>query len=144
MQLFPIPQYQPAQHPGHMAPPAPLPMPPPSHEEDSAAQAAAARGYVYAYPPYGYPAQVCYKIICLLVDPWPLIPFIFIFIAHDARNATPWSSRRVYAWTIHAANALSSRHASSEWYALAFSNDHLTEFGNICSYVFTWDGSDAS
>ena len=62
MQLFPTPQYQPAQHPAHMAPPVPPPMPPPSHEEDSA-QAAAARGYVYAYPPYGYPAQVCYKII---------------------------------------------------------------------------------
>ena len=63
MQLFPTPQYQPAQHPAHMAPPVPPPMPPPSHEEDPAAQAAAARGYVYAYPPYGYPAQVCYKII---------------------------------------------------------------------------------
>ncbi|KAF8808712.1 hypothetical protein BYT27DRAFT_7222826 [Phlegmacium glaucopus] len=55
--LFPTPQHQPAQHPTHMAPPVPPPMPPPSYEEDSAAQAAAARGYVYAYPPYGYPAQ---------------------------------------------------------------------------------------
>lgn len=68
MQLFPTPQYQPAQHSGHMAPPVPPPMPPPSHEEDSAAQAAATRGYVYAYPPYGYPAQVCYQIICFFLS----------------------------------------------------------------------------
>ena len=61
-----------------MAPPVPPPMPPPSHEEDSAAQAAAARGYVYAYPPYGYPAQVCYKIICFSVDPQPLILFLLL------------------------------------------------------------------
>jgi PAB1-binding protein PBP1 len=57
MQLFPTPQHQPPQHPTHMAPLVPPPMPPPSYEEDSAAQAAASRGYVYAYPPYGYPAQ---------------------------------------------------------------------------------------
>ena len=68
MQLFPTTQHQPAQHPTHMAPPVPSPMPPPSYEEDSAAQAAASRGYVYAYPPYGYPAQVCYKTIYLLLS----------------------------------------------------------------------------
>ncbi|KAF9468085.1 hypothetical protein BDZ94DRAFT_1318189 [Collybia nuda] len=57
MQMFPQPQHQPQpQHPAHMPPPGPPPMPPPSYEEDSAAQAAA-RGYVYAYPPYGYPGQ---------------------------------------------------------------------------------------
>ncbi|TFK40356.1 hypothetical protein BDQ12DRAFT_680807 [Crucibulum laeve] len=54
MSLFPQPQ--PQQHPSHMGPPGPPPMPPPSYEEDSAAQAAA-RGYVYAYPPYGYHGQ---------------------------------------------------------------------------------------
>ena len=57
MHMFPPPQFQPPQHPQHVAPPGPPPMPPPSYEEDSAAQAAA-RGYVYAYPPYGYPGQV--------------------------------------------------------------------------------------
>ena len=57
MLMFPPPQHQTQQHSPHMAPPGPPPMPPPSYEEDSAAQAAA-RGYVYAYPPYGYPGQV--------------------------------------------------------------------------------------
>ena len=74
MQLFPTPQHQPTQHPAHMAPPVPPPMPPPSYEEDSAAQAAAARGYVYAYPPYGYPTQVCYKLYFIFFDPLALIP----------------------------------------------------------------------
>jgi len=60
MQMFPPPQHPPAQQPSHMVPPIPPPIPPPSYEEDSAAQAAAAsRGYVYAYPPYGYPPPVC-------------------------------------------------------------------------------------
>lgn len=58
---FPPPPQQPQHHQPHAnmptAAPVPPPMPPPSYEEDSAAQAAA-RGYVYAYPPYGYPAQV--------------------------------------------------------------------------------------
>ena len=58
-QLFPATQHQPQPHAPHMAPPGPPPIPPPSYEEDSAAQAAA-RGYVYAYPPYGYPGQVCH------------------------------------------------------------------------------------
>lgn len=62
--MFPPPQHQPQQHSPHMAPPGPPPMPPPSYEEDSAAQAAA-RGYVYAYPPYGYPGQVGF--LCFLV-----------------------------------------------------------------------------
>lgn len=53
--MFPTIPHNPP-HPAHMAPPVPHPVPPPSYEEDSAAQAAA-RGYVYAYPPYGYPAQ---------------------------------------------------------------------------------------
>ncbi|PPQ99133.1 hypothetical protein CVT24_009323 [Panaeolus cyanescens] len=57
MQMFPAPQHPPAQHPPHMGPPMPPPMPPPSYEEDSAAQAATRGAYVYAYPPYGYPAQ---------------------------------------------------------------------------------------
>ncbi|KAJ6619738.1 hypothetical protein B0H10DRAFT_2024730 [Mycena sp. CBHHK59/15] len=58
MLMFPQPQphQQQQQHSPHMQPPGPVPMPPPSYEEDSAAQAAA-RGYVYAYPPYGYPGQ---------------------------------------------------------------------------------------
>ncbi|RDB26295.1 Uncharacterized protein C21B10.03c [Hypsizygus marmoreus] len=54
--MFPPPQHQPQHQQPHMPPPGPPPMPPPSYEEDSAAQAAA-RGYVYAYPPYGYPGQ---------------------------------------------------------------------------------------
>ncbi|KAF8149936.1 hypothetical protein B0H34DRAFT_731793 [Crassisporium funariophilum] len=60
MQMFPPPQHQPTQHPTHMAPPVPPPMtmPPPSYEEDTAAQAAAQRGYVYTYPPYGYPQHM--------------------------------------------------------------------------------------
>ncbi|KAJ8508803.1 hypothetical protein ONZ45_g8961 [Pleurotus djamor] len=65
IQMFPPPQQHPPQHSPHMGPPhAPPPMPPPPYEEDSngAAAAAAARSqqqqqYVYAYPPYGYPAQ---------------------------------------------------------------------------------------
>jgi len=58
MLMYPPPQHAP-QHAQHMAPAVATPMPPPSYEEDSAAQAAAARGYVYAYPPYAYPGQVC-------------------------------------------------------------------------------------
>ncbi|PPQ95227.1 hypothetical protein CVT26_014918 [Gymnopilus dilepis] len=73
MQMFPQPAHPPAPHPAHMVPPAGVvpgpPMPPPSYEEDSAAQQAAAavavgqqppqhRGYVYAYPQYGYPPQM--------------------------------------------------------------------------------------
>ncbi|KAF9552068.1 hypothetical protein CPC08DRAFT_768596 [Agrocybe pediades] len=71
MQMFPPPQHsqnsqnQPPPHPGaHMVPPVPQPMVQPTYEEDPAAvQAQAAqqqqqhRGYVYAYPPYGYPPQ---------------------------------------------------------------------------------------
>ncbi|KAJ7284976.1 hypothetical protein C8J57DRAFT_1709285 [Mycena rebaudengoi] len=59
MLMFPQPQPHQLQqqHSPHMQPPGPMPMPPPSYEEDSAAQAAA-RGYVYAYPQYGYPGQV--------------------------------------------------------------------------------------
>ncbi|KAF8972204.1 hypothetical protein BDZ97DRAFT_1913428 [Flammula alnicola] len=59
MQMFPPPQHPPPQH-AHMMPPVPPPMPPPTtYEEDSAAPAAAQqhRGYVYAYPPYGYAPQ---------------------------------------------------------------------------------------
>ncbi|KAF8071968.1 hypothetical protein FPV67DRAFT_1483313 [Lyophyllum atratum] len=56
-QMFPQPQHQPQHQQTHNMPaPVPPPIPPPSYEEDSAAQAAA-RGYVYAYPPYGYPGQ---------------------------------------------------------------------------------------
>ncbi|KAG6908340.1 hypothetical protein DXG01_005251 [Tephrocybe rancida] len=56
-QMFPPPQHPPhPQQPHNMPAPGPPPLPPPSYEEDSAAQAAA-RGYVYAYPPYGYPGQ---------------------------------------------------------------------------------------
>lgn len=59
MLMFPQPQqqHQQQQHSPHMQPPGQVPMPPPPYEEDPAAQAAA-RGYVYAYPPYGYPGQV--------------------------------------------------------------------------------------
>ena len=63
---------------------------------------------------------------------------VYFFVAHDARNATPWSSR-LYAWTIHAADALSSRHASSEWYAfLAFSNnpcDRIRKHLQLCIHL---------
>lgn len=60
MTLYPPPPpHQPIQHPPHMPPVMTSPMPPQPYEEDPAAQAAAAaaRGYVYAYPPYGYPGQ---------------------------------------------------------------------------------------
>ncbi|EKM58280.1 uncharacterized protein PHACADRAFT_252488 [Phanerochaete carnosa HHB-10118-sp] len=57
---LPAPPQQQSPHMAHPGPPAP--MPPPTYEDqssDPAAQAAqaAARGYVYAYPPYGYPGQ---------------------------------------------------------------------------------------
>ncbi|KAF8910612.1 hypothetical protein CPB84DRAFT_1930138 [Gymnopilus junonius] len=61
LQMFPPPTHPPAQHPAHMVPPIPQPMPPPSYEEDSAAQQQQQqqhRGYVYAYPQYGYPPQM--------------------------------------------------------------------------------------
>ncbi|OJT11474.1 hypothetical protein TRAPUB_12026 [Trametes pubescens] len=58
MQMFPPIQQQPQQQSPPMAQPGPPPqMPPTTYEEDPAAQAAA-RGYVYAYPPYGYPGQM--------------------------------------------------------------------------------------
>ncbi|KAI0787704.1 hypothetical protein C8Q74DRAFT_1366536 [Fomes fomentarius] len=57
MQMFPPIQVQPQQQSPPMAPPGPPPpMPPATYEEDP--NAAAARGYVYAYPPYGYPGQM--------------------------------------------------------------------------------------
>ena len=58
--MYPTIPHQPAQQQTHMVAPVhpPPPIPPPSYEEDSAAQAAAARGYVYAYPPYGYQPPV--------------------------------------------------------------------------------------
>ncbi|KAJ7707722.1 hypothetical protein B0H17DRAFT_917768 [Mycena rosella] len=60
MLMFPQPQQQhqqQQQHSPHMQPPGPMPMQqqPYGNEEDPAQ--AAARGYVYAYPPYGYPGQ---------------------------------------------------------------------------------------
>ncbi|KDQ59277.1 hypothetical protein JAAARDRAFT_154623 [Jaapia argillacea MUCL 33604] len=55
LQMFPPIQPPPQQQSPHMPPPGPPPLPPPTYEEDPAAQAA--RGYVYAYPPYGYPGQ---------------------------------------------------------------------------------------
>ncbi|KAI0649125.1 hypothetical protein C8Q79DRAFT_493325 [Trametes meyenii] len=58
MQMFPPIQQQPQQQSPPMAPPGPpQQMPPAPYEEDPNAQAAA-RGYVYAYPPYGYPGQM--------------------------------------------------------------------------------------
>ncbi|GBE88385.1 hypothetical protein BKA93DRAFT_768236 [Sparassis latifolia] len=58
MQLFPPPQMQPQPQSPHMQHPGPpQPPPQPTYEEESAAQAAT-RGYVYAYPPYGYPQQM--------------------------------------------------------------------------------------
>ncbi|KAI0078797.1 hypothetical protein K474DRAFT_1706190 [Panus rudis PR-1116 ss-1] len=60
---LPAPPQQPQQPQSpQMAPPGPPPpMPPSTYEEDPAAaaqaQAQAPRGYVYAYPPYGYPGQ---------------------------------------------------------------------------------------
>ena len=81
----------------------------------------------------------------IYVNPRALTSLISIFIAHDAGHATSWSSGRVYACAVHAADALSSRHASSEWYALTFSDDHMMVF-YICenSHLLSWDGSDAS
>ena len=58
MQMFPPIPPQPQQPSPPMVTPGPPPPMPPPFEEDPAAQAAA-RGYVYAYPPYGYPGQVC-------------------------------------------------------------------------------------
>lgn len=54
------PQQQQQQSPHMVAPPVPPPtLPPPtSYEEESAQQQQARGGYVYAYPPYGYPGQV--------------------------------------------------------------------------------------
>jgi len=73
MQMFPPPQHpqnpqnQQQQHQGaHMVPPVPQPMVQPTYEEDPAQAAQQQQqqqqqhrgGYVYAYPPYGYPPQV--------------------------------------------------------------------------------------
>lgn len=58
-----------------MGPPVQPPAPPPPYEEDPNAQAAAARGYVYPYPPYGYPAQVC---ISSSFSFFALAPFSFL------------------------------------------------------------------
>ncbi len=63
MQMFPPLPVQPQQQSPHMAAPVPPQvMPPQTYEEvsDPAAQAAARGGFVYAYPPYGYPGQVGY------------------------------------------------------------------------------------
>ncbi|PSS19953.1 hypothetical protein PHLCEN_2v3126 [Hermanssonia centrifuga] len=60
MQMFPPLPVQPQQQSPHMAAPVPPQvMPPQTYEEvsDPAAQAAARGGFVYAYPPYGYPGQ---------------------------------------------------------------------------------------
>ena len=64
MQMFPPIQNQPQQQSPPMAPPGPPPpmQAPTSYEEDTAQQAA--RGYVYAYPPYPYPGQVCLCCRC--------------------------------------------------------------------------------
>ena len=94
-----------------MAPAGPPPIPPPSYEEDSAAQAAA-RGYVYAYPPYGYPTQVCSCIASCAVNPDLMVAFT---LAYDARDGTPRSSRCLYAWSLYAANAVSAGNATSHW-----------------------------
>jgi hypothetical protein len=62
----------PPPHPSHMGPPVQPPAPPPPYEEDPNAQAAA-RGYVYPYPPYGYPAQVrTFLFVCSLSLSSPL------------------------------------------------------------------------
>ncbi|KAN0139031.1 hypothetical protein V8E53_003419 [Lactarius tabidus] len=53
MQMFPPVQAPPPQQSPHMGPPGPPPIPPPPYEEDQSIP----RGYVYAYPPYGYPGQ---------------------------------------------------------------------------------------
>ncbi|KAI0325548.1 hypothetical protein GY45DRAFT_1260697 [Cubamyces sp. BRFM 1775] len=72
MQMFPpIPQ-QPQQQSPPMAPPGPPPPMPPTYEEDPAAQAA--RGYVYAYPPYGYPGQVIHSSLTVLQMVPPMMP----------------------------------------------------------------------
>ncbi|KAI0250212.1 hypothetical protein BJV78DRAFT_1283349 [Lactifluus subvellereus] len=52
-QMFPPVQPPPPQQSPHIVPPGPPPIPPPPYEEDQSIP----RGYVYAYPPYGYPGQ---------------------------------------------------------------------------------------
>ncbi|TFK94107.1 hypothetical protein K466DRAFT_477254, partial [Polyporus arcularius HHB13444] len=70
MQMFPPIQVQPQQQSPPMAPPGPPPqMPPTTYEEDPAAQAA--RGYVYAYPPYGYPGQMMQHMMPGMAPPPP-------------------------------------------------------------------------
>lgn len=57
---LPTPPQQQSPHLAHPGPPAPMQQPTfEDQSSDPAAQAAqaAARGYVYAYPPYGYPGQ---------------------------------------------------------------------------------------
>lgn len=63
MQLFPSQPAPPQQQSPHMPPPGPpAQLPPPTFEENSdpASQQPPrpGPGYVYAYPPYGYPGQV--------------------------------------------------------------------------------------
>lgn len=51
-------------------------MPPPPYEEDPAAHAA--RGYVYAYPPYGYPGQPMMPGMAPPGPPGPYMPGHFM------------------------------------------------------------------
>lgn len=81
----------------------------PTFEENSdpAVQAAqaAARGYVYAYPPYGYPGQVSIRTV-------HTNPFLTLnsFAAHDA-----WYAPSAWPHAIHAANSLPIHAAPSKW-----------------------------
>ncbi|TRM64619.1 hypothetical protein BD626DRAFT_492463 [Schizophyllum amplum] len=82
MLMFPMPQQQqqqqqqPAQQQQpspHMVQPVPPPMPPPPYEDDPTQQQqqAQARGYVYAYPPYGYPGQMMQPMMAGMPPPGP-------------------------------------------------------------------------
>jgi hypothetical protein len=109
---LPTPPQQQSPHIAHPGPPAP--MPPPTFEENSdpAAQAAqaAARGYVYAYPPYGYPGQVC-----LFLTHLGLSPILLVSLAHDGWYA---SSARPHA-ALHATYPIPV-HATSKRFVLNY------------------------
>lgn len=87
-------------------------MPPATYEEDP--NAAAARGYVYAYPPYGYPGQVRRFVL------WPVKRVLTVGDGADGSADDAWNGPSpawsLYAWSVHAAYALP--YAPSEWYAI--------------------------
>ena len=84
-------------------------MPPATYEEDPAAQAARG-GYVYAYPPYGYPGQVCSLLL------WWCSQRVLMSEDADGSADDAWdgpSSPGLSSWSVHAAYALP--YAPSKW-----------------------------